>query len=71
MGDTEAKVDSGEWKSSKAGSIESMPVSKSKAGPKRQNKAKQSHWDQPLYSQWDTHRTTKTKPRITAKRAAE
>jgi len=63
MGDTEATVDSREWKSSKAGSKESILVSKSKAGPKRQNRAKQSHGDQPLYSQWDTLVTTKTKPR--------
>ncbi len=51
-----------------AGSVESMPRRASpnqvqKRGPKNEDEANRSHENQPLYSQWDTLETTKTKPR--------
>jgi len=67
MGGSEAKVDSDEWKSSGRKHGVDCGRAKSKRspnkGPKSQNEAKRSHGDQPLYSQWDTLRATRTKPR--------
>ncbi len=40
-----------------------IPVNEPGQGPRGVNEAKRSHWYQPLYSQLDTLRATRTKPR--------